>query len=662
MTCKISFIKTILETLKHHIASIFSVCLVFFIQLIVFFLAVQNYSTAKYDEVLDKNYIVERLNELTLPNLGYAVPVVFVAVLLAFDFFRYLHSKKQIDFYESLPVRRKDWFLFRISTAALIYFVPYFLCVTLEVVLLVSFGFFSPALLSNLMWNFACMVCVFLITFFTGVLSMILTGHSVIALFGFCVFSVYAPLLLRYIYPAYASEYFQTYVTDDSKIYYLNYFSPIGLTYKLTHSYYEWTLRDHTIDFIAILIMIVLVGILAYVLFKKRPSEAAGRAMSFTKWNSVIRILIVIPLTLYIGLYLSLVASAGAKIWMIFGFIIGTFLLHGIIESIFQFDICGLWACKRQMILCFIVTFTIALIFWTDFFHYDEYLPALDNLESISITSDGYDATVDKDFVDGISGEYLDDAHLLAQNIIEQNIQIGDSSEHEWIMFQYHLKNGQTKSREYYMNFSANQELFDKIFATKDYKDDICQLYKDDWDNIEYITWSDGVYEVTLYLNEEEKEHLFETYMAEYTPISYSEIQGEMRTGYFTTHGKDDDIYYNYPCYVYSSFSQTISLLEKYLQANESTKNYGTLTQSPLNKYPIQSLEIYCEKAPVTVSDLDKINSVKDDMILIDHYESKYTNIDWNLYYDAGVSLKTPDGIQYISVILPKDIAEYLMQ
>ena len=76
----------------------------------------------------------------------------------------------------------------------------------------------------------------------------------------------------------------------------------------------------------------------------------------------------------------------------------------------------------------------------------------------------------------------------------------------------------------------------------------------------------------------------------------------------------------------------------------------------------IQSLEIYCEKAPVTVSDLDKINSVKDDMILIDHYESKYTNIDWNLYYDAGVSLKTPDGIQYISVILPKDIAEYLMQ
>ena len=68
MTCKISFIKTIRETLKHHIASIFSVCLVFFIQLIVFFLAVQNYSTAKYDEVLDKNYIVERLNELTLPN------------------------------------------------------------------------------------------------------------------------------------------------------------------------------------------------------------------------------------------------------------------------------------------------------------------------------------------------------------------------------------------------------------------------------------------------------------------------------------------------------------------------------------------------------------------------------------------------------------------
>ena len=42
MTCRISLFKSIRETLKHHIASIFATSLVFFIQFIVFFLRIQN--------------------------------------------------------------------------------------------------------------------------------------------------------------------------------------------------------------------------------------------------------------------------------------------------------------------------------------------------------------------------------------------------------------------------------------------------------------------------------------------------------------------------------------------------------------------------------------------------------------------------------------------
>ena len=117
MTCKISYFKTLKETLKHHFASTFSVCLVFFIQLIVFFLETQAVSIIQYQEGFDKTYITERLHNLTLPSIGYAVPIILIGMLLSFDFFRYLHSKKQMDFYESLPINRHTAFLTRCSCA-----------------------------------------------------------------------------------------------------------------------------------------------------------------------------------------------------------------------------------------------------------------------------------------------------------------------------------------------------------------------------------------------------------------------------------------------------------------------------------------------------------------------------------------------------------------
>lgn len=326
MTCKVSLCKSIRETMKHHLASVFAVCLLFFVKLITFFLQVQNHATDDYVSISDKEYIQEQLQRLTSPGYGIAILVMFIALFLAFDFFRYLHSKKQTDFFDSLPVRRKDAFFTRILSICIIFAVPLIICLSLETILLVVYHFFQVKYLMNILWSLACMLLIFLATMFTGVLAMIMTGHPVIALFGFGVFSAYAPILLQYIFPAYASQYFDTYASSNKFSSYLYYASPISASIKLVHenAYRSWTPKGHMTDFIAILILIVFVGILSYILFQKRPSESAGRAMAFTKCNPVIRILLVIPLTLYVGLYLSQVASIGSKIWMVFGFVAGT--------------------------------------------------------------------------------------------------------------------------------------------------------------------------------------------------------------------------------------------------------------------------------------------------------------------------------------------------
>ena len=68
MTCKVSFYRTIREITKHHMASVFSVCLVFFIQFIVLFLSIQNYSSNQYTDSFQMQYLIERIDEMTRPS------------------------------------------------------------------------------------------------------------------------------------------------------------------------------------------------------------------------------------------------------------------------------------------------------------------------------------------------------------------------------------------------------------------------------------------------------------------------------------------------------------------------------------------------------------------------------------------------------------------
>ena len=669
MTCKISLCKSIRETLKHHLASVFAVCLLFFIKLITFFLQVQNYASDNYASPSDKEYLQEQLQRLTVPSYEIAILAMFIALFLAFDFFRYLHSKRQTDFFDSLPIRRRDAFLTRILSVCIIFAVPLIICFSLETVLLVVYHFFQMNYFVNILWTLVCMLLIFLATMLTAVLAMIMTGHPVIALLGFGVFSAYAPIILQYIFPAYASQYFDTYASSNELSSYLYYFSPISASIKLVHedAYRCWAPKGHMTDFIAILILIVFVGILSYILFQQRPSESAGRAMAFTKCNPVIRILLVIPLTLYVGLYLSQVASIGSKIWMVFGFVAGTILLHGIIESIFQFDIRGLWSHKKQMLGCFLVSLVIALIFWVDLFHYDEYLPKQDELESIAINLGEY---YDISEVDGISGEALDTAYQLTKNLVtqkytpeERSVAVSTLMTQEYTpeihsaQVEYRFKNGTVKERRYYINMAANRELIDKLYASKEYKDDICELYRDDWNTVNDLRLSDGHTEVALNLTPEERNLLFETYLAEFTPFTYTQKEASTNVAHFII-SKDirKGSSSQYYCYVYPEFTQTIALLDKYIQNDKSIQYFGSVSESPMKKYDIRSIDIFSDDYPTAISERETIKVLKEHILLYD-YDSIKT-IDTEKFYEIQVEFATSTGSSYASGTIPKEIAD----
>ncbi len=662
MTCKISFIKSLRETVKHHLAAIFASCIVFFIQLIIFFLSIQNLSSRGLELYSDSNYTHNQLLSMTLPSAAFLFPVMFIAVILGFDFFRYLHSKKQTDFFDSFAVTRKDWFVLRIASAFLVFFLPYMICIVTEIILLGVYGYAESLYVTNLIWNAVCMVLLFLITFLATALAMIMTGHTVIAAFGLCIFCGYAPIILRYIHAAYASSYFETYVSEGNLIPYLDYFSPIGLAVKMLSSdYLEWTAAAHTKDFLILIVLILLTLGLSFFLFLRRPSESAGRAMAFEKLNPYIRMFLVIPLSLYIGLYFSMIASVAKIGWMIFGFLFGTFLLHGIIESIFQFDIRGIKAHKRQMVFCFAACLGIAVIYWMDLFGYDRYVPDLNEVKSLAVQAPGTGSMYRNHSAYDIGAENYEKALLLAEKLVEYTDE--DTYQNsQWIRYTYRLKNGSVKERSYRMDLAKHRALFDEIYATESYKDDFCQLYNIEIDSIFYLQWGDSLSWHSLRISPEETENLIETYLAEYTPLTYTESRGQASVGQLqiecTDPNREGDfisLYYD----VYPNFTQTISLVEKYLAKTDNNSDYGSLTESPLKKYEILSIDIYKDDETIAITDSETIAVLAENALILEYINNTYdADFDWENYYYAGVNYIADNTRKYVDVMIPCEIVD----
>lgn len=658
MTCKISFFKHILETLKRHIASTFACCMVFFIQLIVIFLRLQNIANNRVAASwnYDSEMIKYNIQRFTHPSFYYCIPVMIVALILAFDYFRYLHSKKQVDFYESLPITRRHRFALNFTTSFLVFLVPFLLVTGLELVFMMSFHLGTSIALHNVFWNTICLIFVFLITWITGAFSMIVTGHNIVAGLTFVTVASYMPLWIRFIFPVYASTFFKTYVSDDTKLYLLEYLSPVGVAAKLMKSFGDkWTLADHKWAMLAIVLSIVLLMIISYNLFCKRPSEAAGRAMVYENVNPIIRVLIVIPLSLYLGLYLSMMTTVSSKIWMVVGFLIGAILIHGVIESIFQFDICGLWANKLQMALCFVVSLLIASVFWFDLIGFNQYLPDKTEVESVVIQIG--DTSSYRRFEKephGLTGEYIECGLTFLEQVIEEDLD-GDSNL-PLIQVQYRLKNESVQHRNYYADLDGMHELVDSFFPTKMYKEDICELYSLDSSSVDSVGWNDMADTLPLMLSDSERDLLFETYMAEFTPFTYFEMSKQVPLGCISiTYPYEDYLKEDISCYVYPSFTQTIRLLEKYISSDETISDYGTLDRSLLERYPIKSLEVYREEYFLT-SDADIIDALKDDLIVYQScgYNKKgYINTD--IYYEASLEMETRSSSAYVSVLIPKE-------
>ncbi|MEE1085733.1 MAG: DUF6449 domain-containing protein [Schaedlerella sp.] len=631
MTSRISLVKLIKEEFSHRMISIFATILAFLTEILFFYFDIQR--LAEMDHEL--GFHAEAIASAASPDFDNMILTIGLSVLLAFEFFCYLHSQKKSDFYLSLPVKRVNQFWIGMVVCGMIYMVPCIIAQLAECMIGYATGYGTTTYLYNILWTLICKILVFSACFVTMALAMIMTGNYVIAIMGFGVFCIYVPVILKWIIPAFSEMFFDTYagLKDFSAVW--NYFSPVSLAYGLTMDYEMWTLERHTNYLIAIIIFIIVVSMTAQYLYVKRSAEAAGRAMAFTKANAAIRFLIVVPFALYCGYFLRMTAPNNAIGWLFAGTIVGGILMHGILESIFQFDLKGMLVKKKQMVFTVLICCLFIFIIKIDLLKYDEYVPDVEDVESVSIVFntdtmyfyESYDAEKD-----GIHGEALKDVVLLADELVKENDQLlqmirmnedqmEEGVQTAWIQIQYELRNGSSKARQYYMDISNEKvkNLMDTIVATEEFKDDFFDLYHKKSEDIKTLTLDNVVSVQSLMLSDEEQKKFLEIYLQELTEQTFTQTEDEQILTKLKVEYKEQEYvgYYSNEVYnIYKGFKNTIAFLEK----------CGVELKDPLADSEVLSIEFYEEgkKPAFTVSDSELLDEVKHELQLVELYQDGY--------------------------------------
>ncbi len=333
-------------------------------------------------EIYAKRELFRLYQNLIGPDSGWlSVLLGVLAIVLAISGFAWLFSARQTDFYHALPIRREKLFLVVLVNGILIAAVPYgVMSVISALIILFSTGRKLALVLA--LTGFLYHMAQFLFVYAAAVTAVMLTGTLIVSVLAALTLMGYGPLLVFSI-NALFSQYFITYLPMNSlQLSWLQHSSPFLYGISLDPGSSGWLLKG-----IIAFVWFVLLTALNLFLYKKRPSEAAGRAICFDVTRGPIRIALSVLAGLSVSVLIRELLAGAAHIdaWVVFAAFCAVAVTGCVIEIIFHADFRKLFASPLRLMLSLALTFLILAVFRFDLAGYDLYLPAADSIASAGV-------------------------------------------------------------------------------------------------------------------------------------------------------------------------------------------------------------------------------------------------------------------------------------
>lgn len=346
------------------------------------------------ETILQRQNATERLYEYLLnsffaPDSEFVWLTVAAAFVSGLSSFAFLNSSRQLDVYHSLPIRREWFFTWQYVYGILYYLGVIVIHTAISFGIAVANGMPAGALISYALWFVPVQLVIYLAVYSTTVAGVCLTGNLVINALGSGILLVYSAVLdaLR---GSMMAQFFVTYYHVEGS-FAIPAFAPVHLLVNylneaMTGSFEEVFYTDYMSFYGKFLLMAVCYGVFAFLLYRRRPSEAAGGTMVFSWTEAPIKTLLVLPATLFAG-YIFMAISYGGhdRIWFIAGCAMSFLIFCPLVEILYRKDVKAAFRHPMQLAFNGICTAAIVLILLQDLFGYDAYIPAEEQVDSYGV-------------------------------------------------------------------------------------------------------------------------------------------------------------------------------------------------------------------------------------------------------------------------------------
>lgn len=519
--------------------------------------------------------------------------VIFLAGLLcSFTGFLHIHSREKLDFYHSFPVKREQWFAASYTGGLLIFIVPYFICCAMAVISGMIYKVMDPDLAVRCAAAAAAGILAFIIIYNICTAALSLTGQTVTGFLAALTLSVY-PYIVFSLIPIMSSAFFDSYystrITFTERL--TEMISPLTLAANCILRYDSFSLLSGTC--IAAIIMILITLGIAIVLYKIYPSEAAGNALAFPAAAPVIKILVCIPTSIFVGSFFKTFTGANGTAWVIILSLLFAVLFCLLAEFVFCQDIRLIlkkgW---KSSIITIASVILVLCICQFDLFGYDSRQPSEDKVVSMSFTPESYSSYFTypdyelkrifapeecTDIIYALAGSGIDNL----ENGITPKLVWETETEYINCVFEYKLKSGKIISRQYPIQRSEVLDYAEKLCENETYRKLLFPVFYIDRSSVSDIYLTD-IYEDNdnMTLTKEQKNMLLDAYEKDLLKADIQIFEDQIPIGKLnvtsrtqesvsnSTEGgstKPSDIIESVSeLYLYDSFSETIQLLNDF--------------------------------------------------------------------------------------------------
>ncbi len=317
---------------------------------------------------------------LALETSWTAIIAMIGAALAGIYIFGYLQNRKQIDFYHSLPISREKFYVTNLIVGFLVYLVPYILCHIMNIIVLFAYEMGSFVSLADYLTTMVEVTLVYAAIFGATVLGVMLTGNR----FGsvkFTGFVLFVPTAAVAAWYGLHAAYYDTYVMELTNFETLLVYSSPAIRYSMSFDS-DWYLDLVSNIYFAVYAILTLA--VAFVLYKKRPSEAAGRTLAFPKIKPFVKYPLILIFGVGGGIFFGEIGYQ-SQMWMYIGAVLTTLLLAQTLEILFESDFKAIKNALLPALLTAALACGTLFVFSNDVFGYDSYIPDASEVKSINI-------------------------------------------------------------------------------------------------------------------------------------------------------------------------------------------------------------------------------------------------------------------------------------